>query len=68
MGKELKRRHHFVVGVLIAEGDIVYLLEGAEDEETTSVLSGVDAVLIVEAGVPQRLELSLLPRFGVSCD
>ena len=32
------------------------------------MLCGADAVLIVEADVPKRLELSLLPRFGLSCD
>ena len=32
------------------------------------MLRGADAVLIVEAGVPKRLEISLLPRFGLSHD
>ena len=68
MGEELEQRHHFVVGVFVAEGDIVHFLEGVQDEETASVLCGSDAVFIVEAGVPKRLELLLLPRFGLSCD
>ena len=28
MGKELERRHHFVVGVFDAKGDIMYPLKG----------------------------------------
>ena len=32
------------------------------------MLRGADAVLIVEAGVPKRLELSFLPQFGLSLD
>ena len=68
MGEEIERRHHFVVGVFIAEGYIVHLLEGVQDEETASVLCGADTVLIVEAGVPKLLEISLLPRFGLSND
>ena len=46
----------------------MHFLEGVQDEDTASVLRGVDAVLIVEAGVPKSLELSLLPRVGLSCD
>ena len=61
-------RHHFIVGVFVAEGDIVHFLEGVQDEETKSVLRGVDAALIVKAGVPKRMDLSLLPRFGLSRD
>ena len=68
MGEELERRHHFVVGVFVAEGDVVHFLEGVQDEKTASVLRGSDAVLVVEASVPKRLELSLLPRLGLSRD
>ena len=68
MGEEIERRHHFVVGVFVAEGDVLHFLEGVQDEETASVLRGSDAVLIVEAGVPKRLDLSLLPRSGLSRD
>ena len=32
------------------------------------MLYGADVVLIVKAGVPKRLELLLLPYFGVSRD
>ena len=32
------------------------------------MLLGADAVLVVEAGVTKRPELSLLPRFGLSRD
>ena len=39
-----------------------------KDEETPFVLGGVDEVLVVEAGVPKRLELPLFPRFGISGD
>ena len=46
----------------------MYFLEGMQDEKTASVLRGTDAVLIIEAGVPNRLELSLIPSFGLSCD
>ena len=31
------------------------------------MLCGADAVLIIKADVPKRLELLLLPRFGISC-
>ena len=68
MGRELEQRHHFIVGVFFAEGDLMYLLEGVKDEETASVICGADAVLVVKAGVPKRLELLLLPCFGVSRD
>ena len=67
MGKEIERRHNFVVGVFVAEGDVVYFLEGVQDEETASVICVADTVLIIKAGVPKSLELSLLPRFGLSC-
>ena len=46
----------------------MHLLEGVQDEKTASVFHGSDAVLVVEASVPKRLELSLLPRFGLSRD
>ena len=46
----------------------MYLLKVVKDEETSSVLCGVDVVLVVNAGVPKRLDLSLLPRFGLSHD
>ena len=39
-----------------------------QDEKTESVLCGLDAVLVVEASVPKRLDLLLLPRFGLSHD
>ena len=68
MGKELERRHHFVVGVFVAEGDVVNFLEGVEDEKKASVLRGSDAVLVFEASVPKRLELWLIPHFGISRD
>ena len=42
------------------------LLEGVENEEPTSMIGGADAVLVVKAGVPERLDFSLSPRFGVS--
>ena len=44
----------------------MYLLKGVYNEETAPMLCGADAVLIVEAGVPKRLELSFLPQFGLS--
>ena len=68
MGEEIERIHHLVVGVFIAEGNVVHCLEGVQDEEASSVLCGSDPVLIVEAGVPKRLELLLLPHFGLSRD
>ena len=68
MGEELKRRHHFIVGVFVAKGDVMYLLEGVQDEETSSVLRGADAVLVVESCVPKRPKLLLISRFGLSCD
>ena len=66
MGEEIERRHHFLVGVFVAEGYVVHYPEGVQDEKTASVLRGLNAVLIVKAGVPKRLELLLLPRFGLS--
>ena len=68
MGEELERRHHFVVGVFVAEGDVVQPLEGTKDEEMSSVIGGTDAVLVVKGGVPKRLELSLFQCFGLSGD
>ena len=68
MGEELEWGHHFVVGVFVAEGDVVDLLEDVDNEEPASVLGGMDAVLVVKAGVPERLDFSLFPRFGVSDD
>ena len=68
MGEEFERRHHFVVGVFVAEGDVVNFLEVVQDEETESLLPGADAVLIIEADVPKCLELLFLPRFGLSPD
>ena len=68
MGEELEQRHHFVVGVFVAEGDAVNFLEGVEDENTASVLHVAGAVLVFEASVPKRLEISLLPRFGILHD
>ena len=46
----------------------MYLLKVTKDEDTASMLCGADAVLIVEAGAPKRLELLFLPNFGLSCD
>ena len=68
MGEEIERRHHFVVGVFVAEGDVVHFLKVVQDEKTASMLSGLDAVLVVEASVPKHLGLSLLPRFGLLRD
>ena len=56
MGEELERGHHFVVGVFVMEGDVMYLLEDVEDEERSYVLGGTYAVLVIDAGVPKRLE------------
>ena len=39
-----------------------------KNEETAYVIRGADAVLVVEAGVPKRLKLLLLQRFGRFCD
>ena len=50
------------------EGDVVYLLKGVKGEDTESVLGGVDAVLVVKEGVPKRLDIPLIPRFGLSGD
>ena len=66
MGKELERRHHFVVGVFVEEGDKVHFLEGVQDEEMESMLCGANAVLIIKADVSKRLEILLLPSFGLS--
>ena len=68
MGEELERRHHFIVGVFVVEGDVVNSLKGVEDENTEFVLRGLDVVLVLEASVPKRLELLLLPHFGILCD
>ena len=46
----------------------MYLLEGVEDKEMLSVIGGVDAVLVVEAGFPKCLEFLLLPHFGIFGD
>ena len=46
----------------------MYLLEGPWDEETASVIRCVYVFLVVEACVTKRLEILLLPRFGISCD
>ena len=46
----------------------MYLLKVTKDEDTASMLRGADVVLVVEAGVPNRLELPLLPRLGISPD
>ena len=46
----------------------MYLLKVTKDEDTASMLCGADVVLVVEAGVPNRLELPLLPRLGISPD
>ena len=68
MGEELERRHNFVVGVFVTEVDVVNFLEGVEDENTAFLLRFLDAVLVFEASVPKRLELLLLPLFGISRD
>ena len=39
-----------------------------KDEEKASVLGGADEILVIKAGVPKRLEISLLPHFGLSGD
>ena len=46
----------------------MYLLEVVEYEETSSVLVGADAVLVLEASVIKSLEFLLLPRFGIFGD
>ena len=46
----------------------MYPLEGTKDKDTASMICGADAVLVVKAGVPNRLELPLLPRLGISPD
>ena len=46
----------------------MYFLEGMQDEKTASVLRGSYTVLVFKASVPKRLDLSLLPRFGLSRD
>ena len=61
VGKEGERQNHFVVGVVVAEGDVVHLLKAVEDELMASVLSGVDAVLVGEAG-GLLFQVELLPR------
>ena len=61
MGEELERRYHFVVGVFVTEGDVVHFLEGLQDENTASVLHGLDAVLVVEESVSNHQELFLFP-------
>ena len=66
MGEELERRYHLVVGAFVSEGGVMYLLKGVKDEETASVLCGADGVLVVEACVPKRLDILLLPRFDIS--
>ena len=43
-------------------------LKGAEDGDPKSVLGDADTVLIIEGGVKERLDFSLLPRFGISGD
>ena len=68
MGEELERRHHFVVGIFVAEVDVVYLLEGVKDEETASMLGGADVYLVVKVSVPKRLEFPLFPCFSLFGD
>ena len=46
----------------------MHFLERVQDEKTASMLCGSDAVLVFEASVTKRLELSLLPRFGILHD
>ena len=58
----------FCSNVFISEGDVVYLLEGVEDEETASVIGGADVVLVFEAGATKRLDFLLLPHFGIFGD
>ena len=60
--EEGKRQHHFVLGVVVAEGDAVHLLGGMEDELTASMLGGADTVLVAEADGPQGLIFAFLPR------
>ena len=66
--EEGQRQHHFAVSVIAAEGDVVRLLEGVEDELTASVIGGMDAVLVSEAGGPQGLLFSFLPIFFFRVD
>ena len=44
----------------------MHFLKGMQDEKKESMLLGSDAVLVVKAGVPKRLDILLLPRFGLS--
>ena len=46
----------------------MHFLKGVQDEKTASVVRGSDAVLVVEASVPKRLEISLLPCVSISRD
>ena len=46
----------------------MHFLGGVHDEKMSSVLSGLDAVLIVGVGVPKCPDLLLIPRFGLSRD
>ena len=62
--EEGQRQHHFAVSVIAAEGDVVRLLEGVEDELTASVIGGMDAVLVSEAGGAKGLLFALLPHIG----
>ena len=52
MGKDLEQRNHFLVGVFVMEVDVVDILEVMKDDDTASMLCGMDAVLFVKAGVP----------------
>ena len=64
VGKDLERRHHFVVGVFVVEGDVFRLVEGVEQELVPAVLCAGNASLILQFGGPDSLFLFLLPRRG----
>ena len=66
--EEGERQHHFVVSVVVVEGDVVHLLDGMEDELTASMIGGADAILVAEAVGPQGLIFVLLPHVGFRID
>ena len=50
-------QHHLVVGVVVSEGDVAQILKGMEDELTSSVLGGADAVLVAGVRGPKEFVL-----------
>ena len=64
MVEEGEWQHHFVLGVVVAEVDVVHPLEGVEDKLTASMLVGADAFLVSESGGPQGLLFALLLIVG----